>query len=66
MKILSLRYVSIARRISQSASRISLTKLRAALMLCMETDTALKSSRAQPYELIRLFVMRYAALDAQN
>ncbi len=63
MKILSLRYISIARRIRSSASRISLSRLRAALVLCMETDAALKSSRAQPYELIRLFVMRYAALE---
>lgn len=63
MKALSLRYISIVRRISSSAARISLSRLRAALVLCMETDAALKSSRAQPYELIRLFVMRYAALE---
>lgn len=63
MKILSLRYISIARRIRASAERISLFRLRSALLLCMETDAALKSSRAQPYELIRLFVMRYAALE---
>ncbi len=63
MKTLGLRYLSIARRIGASAARIPLSRLRAALLLCLETDAALKSSRAQPYELIRLLVMRYAALE---
>ena len=63
MKILSLRYISIARRISASASRISLSRLRTALVLCRETDAALKSSGADPYELVRLFVLKYASCE---
>lgn len=65
MKILSLRYISIARRICSAANRIELTRLRTALLLCRETDEALKSSRISPYELVRMFILRYAALDSR-
>lgn len=66
MKMLSLRYMSIARKICSSAMRIETNKLRKALILCLETDEALKSSRAVPYDLIRMFVMKFAALDSKE
>ncbi len=65
MELLSLRFASIARRISASAARIPLAHLRRVLLLCMETDTALKSSRAQPYETLRLFIMQCAVLERE-
>lgn len=65
MEILSLRFSSIVRRISASAARMPLARLRRVLMLCMETDQALKSSRAAPYETLRLFIMRCAVLEKE-
>lgn len=65
MELLSLRFASIARRILASAARIPLARLRRVLLLCMQTDTALKSSRAQPYETLRLFIMQCAVLEKE-
>lgn len=56
-----------ARRLMQTARAIPLSRLRAALIDCMETDAALKSSaaaRASEFDTLRMLFLRYAAKEA--
>lgn len=61
MELLGLRSSYIANRVSESARRVPLPRLRKALIYCLEADTELKSSRAAPYDIVRMLIMKYAA-----
>ena len=61
MDVCKLRYETIANRLIASSRGFSLPQLKRAVELCAETDYQMKSSSAEPTELMKELVLRFAA-----
>ena len=63
-----MKYDYIAAKLLTAAKGFTLTQLRRAVELCAETDYQMKSSGADPKELLKEAVLRIAAGEshAQN
>ena len=68
MEVCSMKYDYIAAKLLTAAKGFTLTQLRRAVELCAETDYQMKSSGADPKELLKEAVLRIAAGEshAQN
>ena len=68
MEVCSMKYDYIAAKLLTAAKGFTLTQLRRAVELCAETDYRMKSSGADPKELLKEAVLRIAAGEshAQN
>ena len=68
MEVCSMKYDYIAAKLLTAAKGVTLAQLRRAVELCAETDYRMKSSGADPKELLKEAVLRIAAGEshAQN
>jgi DNA polymerase-3 subunit delta len=65
MDALGIGYPFLADKLISAARRMNPARIRLAVVACLEADEALKSSRAEPFDVVRMLICRIAAGESE-